>query len=283
MSKPTFLVGGEDSSQRVAVYDANSFRLSSKSLRQHCKSLSNLSTEGYVKVAPKMYAHREVLHIRQIQYLGDRLADITTYIFKGVEYTIPKCSIFLDLFNDHSGLYLRDVYGFRFYPYSSIMSLYVHDHVFTVVLRTGKLFRYSSAYSLRDFVERSKGALFLDGRSIAQPIDYVFSTYFKYVLVGKKPPLTLKTLMFLWGKYHADSISFNRTDAVVAFDYAAMGYKKVASLLLPVTPLTPIIIFLENIQYVSSSGEDYYAIKWGDKYYMTFKTKEITTKLAAFL
>ena len=283
MSKPTFLVGGEDRSQRVAVYDANSFRISSKSLRQHCKSLPNLPTEGYVKVAPKMYAHREALHIRQITYLGDRMADITTYIFRGVEYTIPKCSIFLDLFNDNSGLYLRDLYGFRFYPYSSIMSLYVHDHVFTVVLRTGKLFRYSSAYSLRDFVDRSKGALFLDGRSIAQPIDYVFSTYFKYVLVGRKPPLQREAIISLWGEYFVDVISAKRAGVVIAFDYTALHYKKVVSLLIPVTPLAPIPIFLDDIQHVSSSGEGYYAIKCHDKYYMTFKTREITTKLAAFL
>ena len=283
MSRPVFLVGGEDRSQRVAVYDADSFRLSSKSLRQHCKSLPNLTAEGYVKVAPKMYVHREALHIRQIQYLGDRLADITTYTFKGVMYAIPKCSIFLELFNDDSGLYLRDVYGFRFYPYSSIMSLYVHDHVFTVALRTGKLFRYSSAYSLKDFVERSKGALFFGGRSVAQPIDYVFSTYFKYVVVGKKPPLNSSVVIALWGNYFVDVISFNRKDAVVAFDYAALHYRKVVSLLIPLTPLVPIPIFLDDIQHVSSSGENYYAIKYHDKYYMTFKTKEITTKLAAFL
>ncbi len=276
-------MGGEDHSQRVAVYDAASIRLFSKSLRQHCKSLPMLPKEGYIKVAPKMFVHKEAFNVRQVQYLGDSLADITTYTFKGIVYAVPKCSIFLGLFNDYRGLYLRDSYGFRFVPYSSIMGLYVHDHVFTVVLRTGKLFRYSSAYSLKDFVAKSEGALFFDGRSIAQPIDYGFSSYFKSVLVGNKPPLPLKTLMFLWGKYHADSISFNRTDAVVAFDYAAIGYKKVASLLLPVTPLTPIIIFLENIQYVSSSGDDYYAIKCGGKYYMTFKTKELTTKLAAFL
>ena len=283
MSNPAFLVGGEDRSQRVAVYDAESFRLSSKSLRQHCKSLPNLSAEGYVKVAPKMYVHRETLHIRQIQYLGDRLADITTYVFKGVVYAIPKCSIFLELFNDYSGLYIRDVYGFRFYPYSSITSLYVHDHVFTVVLRTGKLFRYSSAYSLKDFVERSKGALFFGGRSIVQPIDYVFSTYFKHVLVGNKPPLNSRTIIALWSKYFVDVFSFNRKDAIVAFDYAALHYKKVVSLLIPITPLAPIPIFLDDIQHVSSSGEGYYAIKCRDKYYMAFKTKEITTKLAAFL
>ena len=283
MGNPVFLVGGEDRSQRVAVYDADSFRLSSKSLRQHCKSLPNLTAEGYVKVAPKMYVHREALHIRQIQYLGDRLADITTYTFKGVVYAIPKCSIFLELFNDQSGLYLRDVYGFRFYPYSSVMALYVHDHVFTVVLRTGKLFRYSSAYSLKDFVDRSKGALFLDGRSIAQPIDYVFSTYFKYVVVGKKPPLPLKAIIPLWGGYFVDVISTKRVGVVVAFDYEALHYKKVVSLLIPLTPLVPIPIFLDDIQHVSSSGENYYAIKYHDKYYMTFKTKEITTKLAAFL
>ena len=283
MGNPVFLVGGEDRSQRVAVYDADSFRLSSKSLRQHCKSLPNLSAEGYVKVAPKMYVHREVLHIHQIQYLGDRLADITTYTFKGVVYAIPKCSIFLELFNDQSGLYLRDVYGFRFYPYSSVMALYVHDHVFTIILRTGKLFRYSSAYSLKDFVERSKGALFFGGRSIAQPIDYVFSTYFKYALVGNKPPLNSRTIIALWSNYFVDVLSFNRKDAVVAFDYAALHYKKVVSLLIPITPLAPILIFLDEIHNVSPYGENYYAIKCPDTYYMTFKTKEITTKLAAFL
>ena len=283
MCKPAFIVRGEDPSQRVAVYDAASIRLFSKSLRQHCKSLPNLSTEGYVKVAPKMYVHREVLHIHQIQYLGDRLADITTYTFKGVVYATPKCSIFLDLFNDNSGLYLRDVYGFRFYPYSSIMSLYVHDHVFTVALRTGKLFRYSSAYSLKDFVDRSKGALFLDGRSIAQPIDYIFSTYFKYILVGKKPPLHLKAIIPLWGEYFVDVISTKRVGVVIAFDYTALHYKKVVSLLIPVTPLVPIPIFLDDIQHVSSSGDGYYAIKYRDKYYMTFKTKEITIKLSPFL
>lgn len=283
MGNPVFLVGGEDRSQRVAVYDADSFRLFSKSLRQHCKSLPNLSAEGYVKVAPKMYVHRETLHIRQIQYLGDHLADITTYTFKGVVYAIPKCSIFLELFNDYSGLYLRDVYGFRFYPYSSVTALYVHDHVFTIVLRTGKLFRYSSAYSLKDFVERSKGALFFGGRSIAQPIDYVFSTHFQYALVGNKPPLNSRTIIALWSNYFVDVISYNRTDAVVVFDYAALRYKKVVSLLIPITPLVPILIFLNDIHNVSPYGESYYAIKCLGKYYMTFKTKEITTKLAAFL
>ena len=283
MDKPAFIVSGEDRSQRVAMYDESSIRLSSKSLRQHCKSLQLLPAEGYVKVAPKMYVNRGIFNIRQVQYLGDRLTDVTTYTFKGVVYATPKCSIFLELFNDHSGVYLRDVYGFRFYPYSSIMSLYVHDHVFTVVLRTGKLFRYSSAYSLKDFVGRSKSALFLDGRSIAQPIDYLFSTYFKHVLVGKKPPLQPKTIIALRGKYFEDDLSFNRDGVVVAFDYTAMDYKKVASLLIPVTPLAPIPILLGDIQHVSSSGDGYYAIKCRDKYYMAFKTKEITTKLSAFL
>ena len=48
MDKPAFIVGGEDRSQRVAMYDESSIRLSSKSLRQHCKSLQLLPAEGYV-------------------------------------------------------------------------------------------------------------------------------------------------------------------------------------------------------------------------------------------